>query len=1748
MSNRLLRLLTITLALSTLRADVCVPGDPDYAPVECACDARLKPPTYTEEEDMWYDLIDCHNEFQNYPFQGVWGYSMTTLNSRETEYYAYHMRYYADYETYCAAICFNNQIRTPSYFFKFPAPVTTSTDFVLNSQDVLYSYAKKTPEQSVALAAMLENLPFHENRAQWGLPFQKYTLVKWGGPTMTYKGYNFQNGTTQCKMLLTEFYYRTVLPATSPYVFTGMGYPADRYDIYESQVTPEMIPCVIAECQYKIFLANNVPICSNGVLYCKNYAAEFNHTALCDNFEARDGADSIVICHTPEDCQRAGCAYADPCDNQQTVEYPVCGNNYQLYTSAEQYDADVAQNLVSSHFSCGESACTQAYCDKKKCEDSFGDYPFPTGSVCHVDGSLYNSISDFCNNAGYLRADSRLCGPNGDQACSLSDCCQAECNTHGSTDVCNSNDQIESYASYCANKCQNSGYQIKLCYDGNSTPVNCTTCDSPCVAELNALYSSPDSVCGTNNQFYSTKGAYCIEKDVNASLEVRWCANNTPCPDGPSCCFANCKADNPNYEGGCYAGHLDFIHSVDDYCNFKCSNNGVAELVSNDPDQCCNQNCIANNPNYTGGCYVNHLTFIHEPAQFCNFYCANGESVEFVSGDQNECCNQNCLANNPEYPGGCYANHLDFITTGTEFCNYYCLRNEVVELISNDPLECCSEKCLLTENRLDACDPLTFDLANPAIQCVSNCPTANYQYLTCGGSACTQSDCNVKKCVVDEPNSADDHLGVCGSNSTLYSGKQAFCEAKELNSALLYVNFPAGVPHDEYNCKVQACISKNQDTYYARCNNEHLIYHTVQDYCHALALNPTLPILKCDDPYNPGFKIPCNAQQCEVGDCVDDFLPICGNAPEYPLLDDAVTHCQEVVADETYDDNFTHCEGGCTAGDCDKLRCLAAHVERGYCDSNGTFHNNKSLYCDAILADTGLTQAVCNISTGCNTATNCSINHCVNSFNGNFNAVCGLDYIKYETAEDYCRAKNSNPGLSLLMCQDQSGASVPCNLDQCCHHECIGDFQPLCNSASVLVSDADSYCTSYCTDPSIEDTVFHCDGGCSQLDCDRQLCLENNPDHGYCGNNGIFYADNLSYCNDKITDNSIAEINCNGQSCTAQAGCDVAYCIHQEQGGWYARCDTAYNEYDTPETYCEAKHSIAGFADLLCLSGPCTADECCRVECAENDFNSVCGPSPDFSLYNDESEYCGNVCQSSGFDTQVHRCGSEDCVQEDCDEMKCVHDLGHDNVCGSDSQYYTSKDAFCASKRSTGITEVLCNGTECASQNDCCFAACQENNPEESYVPRCNGEFEFLETRDEYCNSVCSETTAHSDLMCDDDFCSKDECCLKECNETTVDFVPVCGPNYEVLTLNLYCDNYCVDNNFTHHACDNGCDESKCENLECNHTLQSVTGSICLSEAYNDQNYFDDLAAYCSAKVDQLDYVYTIGDQVSCSGSNCADDVECCYNRCLEDEQHTTCNRSDFGLLTPHAFCSAKCGFNIPQEALEFERCIDSSGNRIDCTDRMCCMKDLTINDIPEPLCSSTGIVFLTHASYCNHKTHIDTGLDVLVSEDIDFAICASDYTLYSSIYAFCTAKAQNSTLVDTGLCNGSTCNSQSCCTSQCDSTNLLSVIVNLGSGSYTGYPSLCHANCAVANPAVLMTCSAGVSEEDCELQYCMQSKGCDSAEQRYVCASDNMLYPSACEAECRGLTKQFNCASGAEPGNWQYWLCDLNCDISRSD
>lgn len=1650
MSIKLLHLLALLLSLSMIRPQDCT--DQEYITGECFCVERFKFPNplvgtitggVVENENYLY--TDCLDELANNQDSFVWGYQVTPTTEviKLPSIYFYSFTKYNTREAFCLETCKKPYLRTPKIFKLFKAPNYTGGPFTVDTSCLLFGRCWETAQDALAVAAMAEHLNYHDKREQNNLPLYIARWTKWGGPNMVYQGINLQTSAISCQTENLEHRYRIALPDSDPFSYRGLG--AGYIDANELLTGDPRLStlsdCHILECLYITLQAGNNPICSTpGVLYYNDPAQANNFTTLCQQYPNNYTTMGLTVCDTAAKCQRSGCALPQTCESTFPTGTPVCGSDYQLYTSASSYCAAKTAGTVNSYSTC-DGTCDQSACDKQKCINSFSSSTSSyTNGVCQTNsGIFYSSISSFCAQAGNSKTSSRLCGPNNDQPCTQSQCCEDNCNTQGQNIGCRADTNVlTSYSTYCSQKCSGQTYNLNPCYNGG-TIVDCTSCGNTCVNNLNGLYTNPSTVCGDNDVFYETKQAFCDYKAVHPSVQVLFCANNIPC---------------------------------------------------------------------------------------------NGES---------ECCNNNCAKNNPNYPGGCYQG-LDFTASVSTYCNFYCANNRTAQLVSSNPLVCCSNKCLATENKHAVCDPVSYAVVSAEDQCAVQCSNSNVTYLGCGSNDCSSNDCALKKCMDSEPNDLIAGQVVCGNNSVLYANKQSFCQAKIANSTIAYVAFPYESNFDQNNCNLQACIFNKRDSFYARCDSDNNLFTNVSQYCTSL-LAGNLTLAMCDDLSQPGNQIACTEAQCRLRSCVSSFTPLCSDGPSYELQSNAEQYCAAFGLDASYADNFTSCQGGCTERDCRFKKCLTDNDERNYCGNDGQIYANKFDFCTYSVDHTSFNEAVCADNLDCNTASGCFVNTCVTSFDSSFVGVCDTAFNLYQSKVSYCEALYSDPSIALRECTNSQGQINHCTPTECCELQCLETFQPVCDTNYLLIDNGEEFCSQVCSSQNELPNIHQCDGGCTQLKCDQIDCENTNPNHGYCGSNGIFYQNNVDFCQQQISNPTLSELMCDNGSCTQEIDCKIVYCTLENNQTWYPRCDSDFYVYTDLEEYCTAKLTSDSFNDLMCGDRACNSNECCQTDCQSQEFKKVCGPSPNFVYYDNETNYCQTLCQTTDFATSVNGC-TTDCTAFDCDFKKCVHVEAHDAICGSDSIYYLSKNAFCAEKLNHGVTEVLCNGDQCESDTDCCLAICHQNNPVTTYQPRCNSGYEFLETRDHYCLSLCTKKTGYHDLMCGNQYCSQNQCCAQNCNANTPNYLPVCSSTYAPLSLNLYCDSYCTDNTFTRYSCPGGCTNASCQNLKCDKALVSVTGPICLKNEYQDKHYYNNIIEYCSTKVALNDFVYTIGETANCTSSNCSNEYDCCVNRCLEDGLFTGCDGVNYKPLTPSNYCQARC--RNPSQNAPFVKCYnDNNGQQENCNERKCCMKNMTLNNVPQPICASNGTVFLNYNSYCNYKANVNSAVSVLVSNELDFSICASDFQIYTNISTFCYAKFLNNAITDTGSCSGNSCNSTTCCNKKCNLSLLHPVIVDSGKGGYTAYQNSCFASCAVSNPNIIMTCAVGTSTNECYAHYCMQVKKCNTKNTKYICASDRKIYSTNCEMKCRDLTKNFDCPNTLIISQVYLNTCAVRCATS---
>ncbi len=297
----------------------------------------------------------------------------------------------------------------------------------------------------------------------------------------------------------------------------------------------------------------------------------------------------------------------------------------------------------------------------------------------------------------------------------------------------------------------------------------------------------------------------------------------------------------------------------------------------------------------------------------------------------------------------------------------------------------------------------------------------------------------------------------------------------------------------------------------------------------------------------------------------------------------------------------------------------------------------------------------------------------------------------------------------------------------------------------------ESYCANQCQPVPPFDS-YECPGrDCEAEDCLIEQCKReteaaiSNDHYPVCGKNDILYPSVLAYCTDKISGPTLPLdfIECSTADCEFQ--CCNDNCVTRETGLFSGVCNnTDYEWMNNVNAYCAAFCPGRNFDAYICNGSQlCNEEECCQyrcqnldlVECRVSDWTLV--PSP---------TNCVDKCSSSGITT--HGCGSNDCLQQDCDYFKCLNDTilaygetSFTPICsGHNDKWYDNLRFFCQDHLHNNQQFVTCQLHDaenvCENDTDCCMVNCLGR----AFAPGCpESTFEWTDDHREWCEWFCPE-------------------------------------------------------------------------------------------------------------------------------------------------------------------------------------------------------------------------------------------------------------------------------------------------------------------------------------------------------------------------------------------------------------------------
>lgn len=1373
--------------------------------------------------------------------------------------------------------------------------------------------------------------------------------------------------------------------------------------------------CVLRDCKLKDCLNTNqiaTSICladsTLGFIYADNITEHCNNLidddatsyTVSDNLACGSFcADNTACCN--EVC--AGKTYFNGCDP----------STYQLIEETEYCSrtCDTEPNLVPLY--CGVSTdCDQDDCDFKNCMNQLS--AANTGSLClesSFDEKYYfGSISDYCDSKVKLGNTTYTVGTEvtfvESQTEGDKNCCTARCATETYLDTCDPDlYTIVDETAYCNCHCDGNCKTLDSCFDDSNTPEACTSCEQfKCErTSPNHTFTNVCLVTALDTEFYfENVGEYCEAKILAGETDyaltsVITCTGG--CTSDTLCCNERCKSES-GVDIGCDPLTFDVV-TLESYCSRTCGGESLDPLT-------CSGDCEDDD-------------------------CAQKECESALSSTGDKICLTTAYANKNYY------------ATLTEYCEAKVDAPDTTYTVENlntcdgscdSETECCKSLCNATDFKT-SCDATAYTLVEKAAYCDDFCGdellTLDHCYNALGVSkdcvSCYPFECEDNR--YTELNSQT-YPGYCGTDDIFYDTLLDYCEAEDADNSLNFAvcsddnGFPAMCTTDP-----DCCLSNCQaiTVYEGKCEDGDYYYvETVDEYCLAYCENDRTFTAFLDTDGNLADRVECCTQKCIT---TDQTKQASCDSTSYELVT-VSTQCKNSCTNPpNSNSNLTSCVGGCTAEDCNILKCvnqdLASHTAVKVCGTDGILYASKEDYCTAKEDSTGtgptLSYNTCSTDlctdggcsgSFCTTDLNCCAAKCVSDFDGNFTARCdSVNLTIYSTVETYCKAQCTSNFT------DASCEGSTCSATQCCENKCNSQtYSTVCDALpSESTVDKSTYCTNNCADASYDSDVHKCTGDCTSDDCVYHKCFTDKtlsfPTGNICADTGSLYVTVDGYCTAYVAGTVSSVHTCTSGNCDTDTACCEDVCA-ENNNPYTERCDTSFNYYSTVGTYCTAycSSSITDLSNCGDGSELCTEDECCQQRCkASSPYSEKC--DTDYNLLS-KDEFCDLYCPEETY-TGVTCDG--DCTQTICDKKNCMATLDsakNDTIClrtdYNATFFYESLilycDALVAGLESSYIlpTEYSCSGSSCADDRACCITRCLE----ESYTDTCSKETDLVVDHQEYCEFRCDETnTDNTDK--DVNTCTNADGTLKACTECAI---------------------------FT--------------------CLKDIEGysytSICRTTAVDGLNYFETKTDYCEAMIEDEQTNYTIGDYELCSSAKCDDDISCCIELCNADDTiFEKCLTPAYTLLDKADYCYKTCN----SESFTTTSCTG------DCTSNLCAIQKCNLDNI----------------SY-----DYDT---VCVVNDV------SDYTFYESVDDFCTTRvneSESTTITDDIGCPTSDCvDDNDCCIYTCMENTYFykcsATHVKLEQIDY------CTAYCA-DNSVYVDTCKNLSNEEadcsDCELFICL--------------------------------------------------------------
>ena len=723
-------------------------------------------------------------------------------------------------------------------------------------------------------------------------------------------------------------------------------------------------------------------------------------------------------------------------------------------------------------------------------------------------------------------------------------------------------------------------------------------------------------------------------------------------------------------------------------------------------------------------------------------------------------------------------------------------------------------------------------------------------------------------CIQNFPNKA-----VCSNTGVLYDSAQQYCDDLSQNIVQSYITCG---DKGCVSCSFITCVNsfEHEDYAYSKvCAPGAILFDSVKSYCLSNPRGNTKDVLKCATGE-------CTSSSCCQANCRSQHeYSVCyTDKPELSTPDEICQNqCDSQSNDYAICTDKHGGQRDCTELDCNIKHCIDdipdLNTDDLVCKTKKKLSAYQADFCDAMITDPKLGQALRRHSS-CSSPEECCIDYCILFFYAFFQSDCKTVLDSYAKRKEFCGDICTATSLPVLMCKH-----VPCKLETSCLDQCKkSSFLAVCGPSPSfnLISTQNAYCQLKCSDPERYNSIVRCNGNCTPEDCEILSCMHTHSSNHYCGSDGALYTSTEAFCSAKIKNSNIEELDCRyTTACNSREDCCISVCKAENPESAYKPrcsadftylstrdayckklctspisfedvkcgsssfelcseqecctercitnntnfspvCDTGYNKFETVHTFCSAQCARPGLEILMCNNQPCSVDKCCMSECLQEPFNAICTLRPSPSLIDDHYVYCRKKCYDQQFVDSVHKCDG-DCSSDDCLELSCLYKEER-GYCGTNGAYYTTRKEFCSSiKKTRVLSERLTEeGMPCTNEFECCLANCKVDHPLNDYQPRCSSDFQYLETRDNYCEKFCERPSKYKDLSCDDapkGICSRSECCVKQCLYSS--YAPVCNMSYKLLSKQEYCSSYCKNSKTRYVTCVTGCTQEQCDAHVC---------------------------------------------------------------------------------------------------------------------------------------------------------------------------------------------------------------------------------------------------------------------------------------------------------------------------------------------